>query len=280
MTLSVALASSCLAFPQLSNAHAQEASSSDLTCDKQYTLALAAENLSSTAPTVQLRSIMADTASKYWFNVALMCPGRYAQGIVHSVVDSSRASSLPEFLVSQQQVEDITSVFNTTEASASMPLHADTLQNLAVAEDRVRFAYETLAARGENSIDAQGLVLTASTYSQTFAYNARVQNSKNYTDTRERIYDVTALTSSSASGATSTVVDSATGLSMSLSSAIELDAGLEELRAMSDDSATQSSSSSSHMRDAKLRSISQRICKHFTKAFSSGAPALLSLYLQ
>lgn len=259
VTCASALAvTACLA--PLPSAHA----ASSVTCDTAYYSAHALSALS--APDSGLPHASAAytsaLASEDWLSVALLCPGRYSEGIVRSALSAVNSSSPAPAPSAREIASTLTS---TTDAEPF--LLSPTLRALSLAEDRYRFATSVLATRDYSGPDYVSLLTDAELLSQTYA--RLVTDSS--TDSRQRIYDTTSLTNYSGQ-------NTATGITMPVYASIELDAALEELTAVDKDSSSQSSQTDPAS-DQRSRSVALSIRSHLLRAFSAGAPRVAELYL-
>lgn len=248
-----------------------------LTCDSAYRTAMQLDNESSVVPTKLFQSFIAYNLAEDWKNVALLCPTHYAEGIIKSSLNAASATHIPQFLQTDQTVLTNLDDFSTVDGQHTETVHAATLQSMAQAEDRLRFSYETLAARDPDNGSLIAAAQNASTNSQTLADAARTMYVTHYSDTRERIYATDNLDASE----NAYVTDGKTGISMSLRASLELDTALDELEALNNDFSQQSVTASSlsdisHRSDQSARLVQA----HLLRAFSAGAPQVIDLYLQ
>ncbi|WP_377939035.1 hypothetical protein [Alloscardovia venturai] len=244
-----------------------------LTCDTAYFQAQNFSTFATYAPTRLVSHIYKFFASQRWMDVALACAHRTSEGVVKSSItlyESNKEPILATLLTADSNSEETYLQHNGTHPTY---LRAQTLQQLALAEDKLRFAYETLAARSTSQDELMSLAHSAAQFSESYATAA--SRSKNYRDPRKRIYATDNL-----NDIHSDVDDPATEIFMPTKASLELDVALESLSALHDNRATQSVNSSHiSIRNSDIYSAIQRIRTHLLSAYEAGAPALPELYL-
>lgn len=278
---------------------AAQSSSEELTCDETYSATRYLTPVQELSPDVRspLHQATAALSSQAWFNVALLCPQRFAEGIILSSLNAAEISgnSFAEFSTSAGLSSDAdasayalsTALSSESSESESSPeststtiLHSSTLQSLAISEDKARFAYEIMATRNfsepsllHQSVNFSILADGSSSASETFAYAAQIAPSGGYNDTRQRVYDADSVINYSG-------IDSALGIRTSLASAIKADTALTQIQVIDKDADTYTSTSSHDSSvSTRFKAIAQRIRSHMVRALAWGMPRVSGLYL-
>ncbi|WP_418968881.1 hypothetical protein [Alloscardovia omnicolens] len=243
-------------------------------CDAQYFTAKTLASYEQASPTRSFARTVASVSAHSWLNVALICPTRYSEGIIHSALALATSGKNVDELSTQATADQEAALSLLTRESmrTTTLLHSDTYQALAQVEDRLRFSYEVIAARDSSVAQASEHAHLSSRMSEAFAVQAQIQD-QDYKDTRARIYSTAALTDYKG-------IDAATGLAMSLPSALELDTALSELTALDADLSTQSSPRTPSEDSTQFaRAIAQNVRAHMLRTLIHDAPKVRDLYL-
>lgn len=163
-----------------------------------------------------VRYRLAARAAAAWRDVAVMCPGRFAQGVLTSGQMAHRAAKLAGLLgiaynTGRTSVDEHTELHLTESQAAGM----------ALAQDRAGFAMEILSAR--QRADAALLALSDRHKALGSGFAAHAADR----DERQKVYSVQRLLADPVS-----IVDSANGLRASTAGLVEMDAVREQLEAL------------------------------------------------
>lgn len=226
--ITVASLSGCSALPSPEQSSADSPAGS---CTSAVLTAQRAESSISTGVTVLHRIRAATDTVSSWITVATTCPQRFSEGVIRAAAaqvtadDLAHRAGLPLADREQSQNSGITGPKDSAEAL--------TMAGLTLAQDRAGFAFEVLAARGENLRDrdeetslrhrqnAAALLESLRTCSTTATDTCATD------DPREKIYSIANLKNPGAS-----ILDPASGLTVPIGAAVEMDAVLEQLEAV------------------------------------------------
>lgn len=220
--------SGCSALPSLEHDDSETSAGS---CTSTVMTAQRAESSVSTGVTVLHRIRAAAVAASSWLDVATTCPQRFSEGVIRAAAaeivtdDLTRRAGLPTVDREQSQNIEITGPKDSAEAA--------TLAGLAVAQDRAGFAFEVLAARGDRLRERDETISLHHRDSAAILVASLHDCSQQSSDTcmtddpREKIYSVANLKNPD-----TTIVDPTSGLSMPIGAAVEMDAVLEQLSAV------------------------------------------------
>ena len=209
---------------------------------------------SSTGPgTLAMRYLAADGARSAWLDVAAACPARVDQASLRSAQAGWTAAGLADAVAMPTPSPDAVDF----DPVGRLALPADAVASMAVAEDRAGFAVEVLAARG----------VPDATLAMSDDHKAAGQRllslSGESHDPRRKVYSVDALLGDG------TVRDGATGLSVPVVAAVEMDCArgyLDALRGGADDGGAVESS------PRTLRLVAGTVASRAWRAFRLGYP--------
>ena len=162
-------------------------------------------------------------ARTLWRQVAVSCPGRFAEGVLASAQMDRRAS----WLADAAHVRYVPAAQGSTmiDESTRLVISSDVASGMARAQDRAAFAYEILASR--HKADASELLKLSDRHrALASGFAARTKDDA----ARSKVYSVQRLLDSP-----DTIVDDATGLGVATVAAVAMDLVREQLADLTDD---------------------------------------------
>ena len=234
-------------------------------CETAYALATDGSAAATDASIpLSLRYLSALDAPQTWTQVALDCPGRFAEGSLRSAQTQYRLDSIrPQLGLSKTGVPRI-----DFQKLAQVQDSQNMATGMSLAEDRAGFAMGVLAARGGNRQE-----LTVSDEHKSAAQQLLVHSGSNE-DPRQKVYAVSELIAHP-----DTITDAATGLNLPTTAVIEIGCVREELATVNLESATDDSDSQDDATDEQTNSqmqylevLSQLVSSRAYTAFTYGYP--------
>ncbi len=235
-------------------------------CESALYSALDNDEVANSSALLVQRYFASRSAWSQWLDVAAHCSARFDEGVIRSAQAASRAVTLGSHLgIDSDTWDDLVEelVLSSEEESANLTELVD-LSAAALAEDRVGFALEVLAARG-----ADNATLSLSDWHKTIA---ELLASAAEEDTRQKVYDVEELLTHP-----NTTTDAANGLRASTVAIIEMDC-TRSLIAAANTGGTASSddNDSTDTADeiAAMRAYAALAVEHAYRAIQLGYPAI------
>ena len=259
----VLLLSSCQ-MPRIAGSDQTQSQQSD-TCEQAYELAThdwsALEDAS--IPRSH-RYVSALGAPSVWTQVAVECPGRFAEGSLRSAQSQYRLDSIAGLLGLGKAGMPRSDFQELTEAKDDQGM----VEAMILAEDRAGFAMGVLAARGGTHHE-----LDMSDEHKTAAQQLLVHSGLKE-DPRQKVYAVSELIANP-----ETITDSATGLKLPTTSVVEIGCVREELAAVDEESDTDDTGTTDNPNDEQANRqvsnravLSQLVSSRAYTAFTYGYP--------
>lgn len=217
----------------------------------------------------------ARSAQHDWLDVAIQCPQRFSEGVLHSAQAQHYAATLASALGRDYQPLTV----NRLDTVTALPIGNQALARLALAEDRAGFATQTLAGRyvagmGSDAATAaladDGTLLDMSDDHKETASRLMSLTDSGQEDLRQKVYAAVTLIDDP-----DTAVDPTTGLRDNTLSIVEMDCAREELQDMEQyaslDHAADTEDAQRQLR-ASLLQLAMLIATHAYTAFDLGYP--------
>ncbi|WP_169275412.1 hypothetical protein [Bifidobacterium moraviense] len=200
----------------------------------------------------------AESARALWRQVAVSCPGRFAEGVLSSAQMDRRAVALAD--AAHTHYVSAADGGTVIDESTKLVIASDVAGTMATAQDRAAFAYEILASR--HRADSSAL-LTLSERHRTLAagFAARTKDD----DARRKVYSVQQLIASP-----DAVADAATGLRVPTVSAVAMDLVREQLADLTDDDGSDATIIAD---ESTARTLADLLAEEASKALELGFPS-------
>lgn len=197
-------------------------------CESAYLSASAADGAMGAGRPLMVRYLSATDAADAWVEVASACTARFQEGVMRG----ARAARVAQTLAARLGVASESPMEVDFGGVVGLDVDAETLDAMSLGEDRAGFAMEELAARG-----VAGATLAMSDNHKTVAQRLHSLAGTD-ADPRLKTYDAAELAAHP-----ERIVDTATGLDVPTTAAVEMNCARAYLDAMSDGDQTEGDAS-------------------------------------